>query len=276
MQAKTILVHLDDSAAAPLRVTVSARLAVERGARLIGAYLVPNLVLTPSVAAVMPDELVAQRLREGDATQRAAEKRFRDASAHATAEWRAPAGDPFAAMLAHGRCADLVVVGQPDLDDGHAWFAGEMLSTSLMGLGRPLLVVPYIGAMETLGRRVLVAFDGSREAARAIGDAMEFLQRAEEVRVVIGQPDDPKAPGNARLGERIGTWLADHGVRAIVERDAPPPADVGDALISRAADFSSDLIVMGGYGHSRLREMVLGGTTRSVLRAMTVPVLMSH
>jgi nucleotide-binding universal stress UspA family protein len=278
MSLKTLLVHVDDGAAAESRTRAAARIAAEHGARLIGGYCVSTAEIVPSVASMMPDELVAQRLLEGLAAQRKAEQRFREwaGAAGAPLKWRAPAGDPLLAMLAHGRCSDLVVFGQPDPGDPDAQFAGELISTALMGLGRPLLVVPYIGVADTLGQRILVAFDGSREASRAVGDAMIFLQRAREVRVLLGQRDDPRAPANLRTGERLAGWLADHGVRATIEHDASPPANVGESLLSRAADFSSDLIVMGGYGHSRIREFVLGGTTRSMLQSMTVPVLMSH
>jgi nucleotide-binding universal stress UspA family protein len=279
MPLKTLLVHVDDSAASERRVNAAARIAAEHGARLIGAYCVPRSEIIPSVASMMPDELVARQLLEGAAAQRKAEQRFHELTkpAGVTAEWRAPAGEPRLALLAHGRCSDLVVLGQPDPDDPYVQFASDLFATMLVGLGRPLLVVPYIGAVGTTGQRILVACDGGREASRAIGDAMPFLERAREVRILLGQRDDARNPAQARTGERLGAWLADHGVVAPrIEQDSPPPADVGDSLISRAADFSSDLIVMGGYGHSRVREFLLGGTTRSVLRTMTVPVLMSH
>jgi nucleotide-binding universal stress UspA family protein len=142
--------------------------------------------------------------------------------------------------------------------------------------GRPTLVVPYIGAAATIGERVMVAWNASREAARAIGDAMPLLERAKVVTVVsvnarpdaLGHGEDP--------GADIGAHLARHGLKVEVERLEARDIDVPNAILSRLADAGSDLLVMGCYGHSRLREMVLGGVTRTILGEMTVPVLMAH
>jgi nucleotide-binding universal stress UspA family protein len=279
MSVKTILVHVDDGASATSRVEVAARVASDVGARLIGAYLVPTTEITPSVAALIPKDVLAQRLEETGRAQNAAEATFRKAAAEAAlaVEWRAPAGPPLEAALAHGRYCDLMVLGQPNADDVFSTFGNELLTAALLGLGRPILAVPYIGFKGAIGKRVLVATDCGREAVRAIGDAWFLVERARDVKILVGatdRSDRTSTFGQAR--ERLAGWFGDHGLHADVERYDAEPGDRGEWLLSRAADFAADLIVMGGYGHPRTREIVLGGMTRTMLRTMTVPVLMSH
>ena len=279
MSVKTILVHVDDGAGAKSRVALAARVASDVGARLIGLYLVATAESAPSVATLIPKDVLARRVEETGRAEKSAEATFRDAGAQAgvSVEWRAPAGLALDAALAHGRHGDLMVLGQPNPDDVFSAFESELLTATLLGLGRPLLVVPYIGAQSTLGKRVLVATDGGREASRAIGDAWFLLERALDVKVLIGATDRPD--GGATFGqsrERVAGWFRDHGLEADVERYDAEAGDHGEWLLSRAADFAADLIVMGGYGHARTREILLGGMTRTLLRTMTVPILMSH
>jgi nucleotide-binding universal stress UspA family protein len=280
MTNRTMLVHVDESAHCASRVAAAIALARDMEARLIGAYLVPTGDMPPSLAAVLPRDLVEKRMREAAEAQKTAEHAFRDAAVRGELhdiEWRAPAGDPLRALIAHGRCTDLVVLGQRDPGDPRMLFGEQLLASALFELGRPIMIVPYIGAQRTLGKRILIATNGSREAARAIGDAMPLLERSVHVRVLIGTPDDPdRSPTFAQTSVRIAGWLHDHGVEPAIERYDAEPGDRGEWLLSRAADDGIDLIVIGGYGHPRLREMVLGGVTQTILRAMTVPVLMSH
>lgn len=181
----------------------------------------------------------------------------------------ASAGDRFARIA---RRFDLAIVGQAK-PEGSAVEA--MISEStLFESGRPVIIVPYIQKAPLKLDRVMACWDGSRPAARAIADAMPLLERAGHVEVVIitnerGKQDEIE-------GADIGQHLARHGLNVEVNRITRGNIDVADALLSHSADFGADFIVMGGYGHSRLREFVLGGVTRSVLRSMAVPVLMSH
>jgi len=280
MPAKTLIVHVDDGPRVAPRLEAAVRLAHDTGARLVGVYLVPNHDVGPSVASMLPPETLNGLMRAATDAQAAAEAAFRQAtSALPTARvgWRPPAGDPIVAALAHGRACDLVVLGQPDPDDTRARFTGELWTASLLGTGRPILAIPYTGAQATLGKRILVATDGGREAARAIGDAMLLLERAAEVVVLVGGSGDAAGTTSvAQTGARVAEWLHDHGVKARVERYEWEAGGGDQWLLSRASDLGSDLIVMGGYGHSRMREVVLGGMTRTILREMTVPVLMSH
>jgi nucleotide-binding universal stress UspA family protein len=137
-----------------------------------------------------------------------------------------------------------------------------------------MIVVPYIQKGPLKLDNVMICWDGSRPAARAIGDAMPLLEKAGRVEIVIvtnerGKQDEIE-------GADIGQHLARHGLKVDVHRLSGGTIDVADALLSHAADSGADFMVMGGYGHSRLREFVLGGVTRSILQSMTVPVLMSH
>jgi nucleotide-binding universal stress UspA family protein len=144
---------------------------------------------------------------------------------------------------------------------------------ALFGSGRPVLVVPYIQASGMKLDHVVVCWDGSRNAARAIGDAMPFLRRAGTVEVVTIESRERR---NALVGAKIAEHLARHGLKVELRPIVAPDFDVAGTILSHAADNSADLIVMGGYGHARLLEFVLGGATSGILSAMTVPTLMAH
>jgi nucleotide-binding universal stress UspA family protein len=174
-----------------------------------------------------------------------------------------------------GRCArrfDLSIVKQaePNVD------AGEdlIIEAALFQSGRPAILVPYIHTAGLALDRVLLAWDGSRTAARAIGDAIPILARAATVEVVIVATE--RAEQGKITGADLGRHLARHDLKVEVKRIVASDTDVANTILSYAADSSADLIVMGGYGHSRLREFILGGATRAILQSMTVPVLMSH
>ncbi len=141
---------------------------------------------------------------------------------------------------------------------------------------RPLLVVPYIGVSSMPGSKVLLCWNGRREAGRAAAGALPLLKKADQVSVLtIAASNDEEEARAAALPEFMA-WLGRHGVKASPQHDSADDSDIGDIILSRAADGSADLVVMGLYGHSRTREMVMGGASRTVLASMTVPVLMAH
>ena len=181
----------------------------------------------------------------------------------------AAAGAHFAALA---RRFDLSVVTQAE--PRKVVPEGMILEAALFESGRPVLAVPYIQKTGLTLDRVMVAWDGSRNAARAAGDAMPFLKRAKSVEVVMVTAE--RAKSNEMPGADIAHHLARHGLNVAVQRIVSVETDVANTILSYAADAGTDFIVMGGYGHSRLREFVLGGATRGILGAMTVPVLMSH
>ena len=179
------------------------------------------------------------------------------------------AGDLFGRLA---RRFDLSVVGQAEPKRGPA--QDLVIEGALFGSGRPVVVVPYIQKGGLKLDRVLVCWDGSRPAARAIADAMPFLARATTIDVVIvasGREKSDEIPG-----VDMGEHLARHGLKIDVKRIVSTDIDVPNTILSYAADSGADFIVMGGFGHSRLREFVLGGATRGILASMTVPALMSH
>ncbi len=276
---RTIVVHVDDSDRCEARVTWASVLARELGARLIGMYLTPDIPLAPSVAALLPKDVVDSRLRETGAAQKCAETRFRRLSVDAgllSSEWRAPADDALTAAVAHARCADWFVVGQPDPADPQTAFAGALAESVIFSSGHPTLIVPYVGASPGVPRNILVAWDGGREASRAIADALPLLVSAARVTVVSIRTDADNEVVDTQTESRLAAYLHAHEVHAEFKHYEHPEGDVGGVLLSRAADFGCELIVMGAYGHARIREWALGGATRTLLKSMTVPVLMSH
>jgi nucleotide-binding universal stress UspA family protein len=178
-------------------------------------------------------------------------------------------GDQFGRIA---RCFDLAIVGQAKPEPSAA--EEKIAESALFGSGRPVIFVPYIQKAPLKLDRVMVCWDGSRPAVRAIADAMPLLERAGNVEVVIVANERGKR--EEIDGADMGQHLARHGLNVEVRRITRDDTDVADTLLSHAADAGTDFIVMGGYGHSRLREFVFGGVTRSMLRSMTVPVLMSH
>jgi nucleotide-binding universal stress UspA family protein len=255
---------------------VAFRLAREFDAGIVGAYLVPGTTMTPSGAALLPPDVATDRLDEYSEAQHDAQAAFEKAARAAGVRdvaWRAPAGNPVDAAILAARCADVAVLSQRDPT---ARSGDNFASQVVLGCGRPVLVVPYIGAPVDFGDRVLVAWDGGREAARAVGDAMPLLERAQKVSVVAVDNDNDDDVGERLSAARLSAWLAAHGIAADIDRQESGDVGIGEWLLSRVADLSADLVVMGGYAHARLRELVLGGVTRTMLRSMTVPVLMSH
>jgi nucleotide-binding universal stress UspA family protein len=272
MTYKTIVVHLDARPRRAERLALAFILAERYGAHLVGLFAL-EAARIPSYALAETGQLVVEMERKRRTEEaRAAEAEFRQAERRhrASAEWRLSMDDAGAALRLSARYADLVLAAQPVPEDpvGKA-FAGELI----LGAGRPVLFVPYAGSFPDCGKRVLVAWNASREAARAIADALPVLARAVAVEVVAFEPGGDHG---AIPGADIAHYLARHGVKASASRDVAPDLDIGARILSRAADSAADLIVMGAYGRSRLRELVLGGATRALLDAMTVPVLMAH
>ena len=185
--------------------------------------------------------------------------------------------DVSAALNRRGRVNDLLVLTQSDpaAHDGQA-FKNPQIEATILASARPVLVLPFANAARTLGTRILVAWDDSHAAARAIADALPLLRRAQSVQVMLFNQDASTDEGGLSNDmASVAEWLARHGVSARTQEETTT-ISVGDALLSRASDQGADLIVMGAFGHARWRERLLGGTTRHLLGTMTVPVLMSH
>ncbi|RDV04883.1 universal stress protein [Undibacter mobilis] len=234
-------------------------------------------VIPGAVMGGIPPEFIEAQRTEADKKAKAAVARFEAAAKRSglSAESRiisasvSGAADQFARI---GRRFDLVIVGQADPAEG---FQDEVVDeTALFESGRPVVYVPFIQKGGVKFDRIMVCWDGGRAATRAIADSLPLLKKAKQVEIVIIA--SKAAKGDEIAGADLGQHLARHGLKVDVKRITSPDIDVASTILSYAADSSTDMIVMGGYGHSRLREFVLGGATRGILESMTVPVLMSH
>lgn len=275
MAFKDILVHVDGSPHAGIRLDLALKLAADHQAHLI-ALNVRTRSKVPSMVTAQFGTEMDTILAQGDDEMAVAAKALVDARAAVaglSVEWRDVTGDMLETIALHARYCDLVIIGQtaPDSLDG-----GSLPDDLILAIGRPMLVVPYAGRFQSVGRRVLVAWNASREATRAVHDAMPILCRADLVRVIAVNPGHGMAGHGDIPGADICLHLSRHGVKAICEHIRSDEVEAGAMLLNRASDEDCDLLVMGGYGRSRLREMVLGGATHHLLRHMTVPVLLSH
>jgi nucleotide-binding universal stress UspA family protein len=274
MPISDILIYVDNSSSWPSRAAAALDLARRHDAHLIGLGVkepIPAVYAGDGASYGAIAELMRMRERELEEDKARFEEAMRTAGYEPNSEWREGAGDAVLTLALHARYVDLTVVsqGDPESDDVYRTsLPGDLALTS----GRPVLVIPYIGAQAPIGRRILVAWSGSRESARAVGDSLDLLREAEEVRVLTISERAMRETSNTDLAR----YLARHGVRAEVETIGSGGVDIGDGILNVASERGSDLIVMGCYGHSRLREAVFGGVSRTLLRTMTVPVLMSH
>ncbi|MCG6874319.1 MAG: universal stress protein [Betaproteobacteria bacterium] len=278
MAYKTILVHVDNSPQWPGRFEVAARLAAEFEAHLVGICLLRRPELPGYIRSAEIAEMLAQRARDAEDKVKASRQMLLDRLSQEglSGECRVVEGEVEELASVHGRYADLLIVSQADVNAPNSSAAMDEIQSVIFAAGRPLLLVPYAGKVKTLGKNIFVAWNASREATRAVTDALPLLQRAGKVTVMVVRPRaDSRAHGDVP-GADIAAYLARHGVKVDVMAEEGEGIDVGELMLSRVADLGSDLIVMGAYSHSRLRQWILGGATRTMLESMTVPVLMSH
>jgi nucleotide-binding universal stress UspA family protein len=273
---KDMLVYLPGSggdAAARYAISVGETF----GAHVAALTFAFDPVIPASVMGGISADLIERQRTENDKAARAAVEQFDRLSRKAgvSTETRVLSGtlagsaESFAGLA---RRFDVSVV--PQADPNRLAAEDLIVEAALFNSGRPVIVVPYIQKDALKLDRVVVCWDGSRAAARAIGDAMPFLERAKAVDVLIVASDKPKS--DETPGADIGQHLSRHGIAVDVKRVQRADVDVPNTILSYAADNATDFLVMGGYGHSRLREFILGGVTRGMLQSMTVPVLMSH
>jgi nucleotide-binding universal stress UspA family protein len=275
MPLKDLLVIVDNDPTCAARVDLALALAAEHEAHLTGLHVMPWPLAQVYSEVPIPETVEKfQRLELEEAARRAgALFAARAGRTTVPTEWRVAEGDVVRVAREHARYADLTLVPQ-GLELGSASADLSTLPQELaLSVGRPVLVIPRYGSFPRVGSRVLVAWNGSREATRAIADALPLLRQAAQVTVLT---IDPEGDTERLAGADIARHLARHGVTVQAAAVAGADIAVGDLLLSYAADHDIDLLVMGAYGHSRLREMVLGGATRTLLQHMTVPVLLSH
>lgn len=273
---KTILLHLDGGAHDAERLALARQLAQAHGAHLDVMYAVVPIELPPYAFAA--DGQAAELLMSAEAEQRDRSKAMfeseqeRIGGGPGTMAWHDTSDAPVQAIVQQAWAADLLLLGQHDATaDTYSGVPSDFATSVLLASGKPGLIVPYIGGRPTLGQNVLIAWKPTPESARAVSAALPILQRARQVHVVVW---DEAAGGPPPVA--VEPYLLRHGVKASVHHSGRPTNELGELLLSRAAELQSDLLVMGCYGHGRAREWVLGGATRTVMHSMTVPVLMVH
>ena len=284
MALKHLLLHLDHGRNVPVRTELALRLAGAHGASLTGLYVRHGGVsrAMPRIATVELSEQLRSIIAAEQGSQKEDESRIVDRFLDSARAAGVPAAHHIesaldgtsvvAHIVRYARTADIVVLGKPENGETVEG-ASNMAHDVLFGAGVPVIVVPS-APPEGAGRRVVIAWNGSREAARAVKDALPILERAEKVTVLC--VDQDSQGGNVPPGRALADQLSRHGIAAAEDNITRGGIAVGDAILSRIADLGADLLVMGAWGHSRLREFVLGGVTKRILEHCAVPVLMSH
>ena len=276
MAIKDILVLLDLVRSSSPSAEAAVDLAARFGAHLTGLGLAVDPVVPGFVVAPLPVELIesarADALKAAqDSVATFEESTRRQGVASESRVVEILMGGAPDSFVVNCRLTDLIVIGQDDPDHPEP-MREAMIEAALFEGTAPLLIVPHIQRGPVKFDRIMLGWDGSRTAARAVHAALPIIEHARSVSVVvIGSLDSA-----GQAGADVATWLARHGVTVEIEEVVAPDIGVGDAILNHAADKGFDLLVMGGYGHSRLREFLLGGATRSLLGSMTLPVLMAH
>lgn len=276
---QSILLHVDASPCCVERLQLAQRLAEPYRASVTAMYAeTPASVQYPYTFNVGPEVFAVMQNYEAERRQKAKAAFERSPlSTQAVSQWLEAHGDPIQAFVHQSWTADLMVLGQHEVDGDHRPdLPANWVESVLVHSGKPALVVPYVGVERLPGQTVLVAWKDSRESARALAASMPFLQRAKQVHVATWQNDSDQDPREPASSVQLERYLARHGVSAQFHRHGRNTPRVGELVLSLAAETDSDLIVMGAYGHSRAREWVLGGVTRTLLDSMTVPLLMCH
>jgi nucleotide-binding universal stress UspA family protein len=279
MSYKTILVHVDQSRHAQQRMRIAADLALRHHAHLIGAAATGLSRFVAATGGInMQDPALTQHLNFLRRQAEGALAQFEEtARAAGVSSWERQLveDEPGGGISLLARYADLVVLSQTDLDEALPGTGSDFPEYVLLNAGRPVLLVPYAGEFDKVGRHALIAWDGSLGASRAIAGALPLLCQAQDVKVVVFNAEKQVNVHGEQPGADLALYLARHGLKVEVLQETTEQ-DSGNALLSLAADTGADLLVMGCYVHSRFREMLLGGASRTVLESMTLPVLMAH
>ena len=277
---KDVLVNVSPVSGRDSAVDYAISVAEKFNAHLAGIAIAYELELpmVMGIGDMMPPIWIEEQIAKSQEQARSALNRFEDMARRAglSVESRmltastASGSDQFGQLA---RSFDLSIARQAEQDSQRPVYEDLVIEAALFESGRPLLVVPYVHKDALRLDRVMICWDGSRHAARAVADALPLLSHAQDVEIVTvaAQDKSEEIPG-----AEIAAHLARHDMKIAVELIVAPDEDVANVILSHAADKSINLLVMGGYGHSRLREFILGGATREILSKMTVPTLMSH
>jgi nucleotide-binding universal stress UspA family protein len=281
MAYKSILVHLNNEGRVARLMGAAMQLALPSNSHLTGLFVVPAAPARSPLLPMISGSAIASAIEAYRKTGEGIRSGFDQSTAGqpVVAEWRlhqAKRPGYVEAVLDHARSADIVVAAQKESD----WDYADMFDVPdwlAMESGRPVLIVPKAGDIASIGERILVAWNNSRESARAVFDALPLLIKASEVTVLsVAEAAKPEVTSEI-AGAEIGATLARHGVKVNVQQVTPGArGDAGVELLAHVAAHRADLLVMGCFGRSRFREFILGGASRHVLHNATVPVLMSH
>ncbi|MFO0989284.1 MAG: universal stress protein [Alphaproteobacteria bacterium] len=273
-EIKRIAVHVDGGSRDRAVLRLALALAARHGAEAEAVFARIPPFIPASVDGILTPQIVeAQQaiyVQRAEAARKAVEDAGRGAAVKPS--FTAADGPALDVMIARARFADLAVIGQPAPDESDAVADYDLPAELVMELGRPVLIVPNAGEFADAGRRVLVARAGTRESRRAASDALALLDAGSKLTVLMVNPKADNAANQADMK----AWYARHGHDVEIRVVRTSEKEVGDVLRATAAEIGADLIVMGAYGRSRLRELILGGATHSILKHTAVPVLMSH
>jgi nucleotide-binding universal stress UspA family protein len=278
MGFKDILVHVDATPASRTRLQLGLTLARRFGARLSGLHVIPEPDVPPYFKPNVVKRIATIYAKNARVAAGLAETLFLQETKDASADtaWECISGDMEEMIGERARFADLLVLGQFDTENPPTISAFLLPAKVVFDASAPILVMPNSGSFSDVGRHPLVTWDGSREAARAIRDAMPLLREAERVSVLA---IDPLGQGHMHDGAHIAALVAHlgrHGIRAETREALPAHEGVARSLLTHANLLGADLLVMGAYGHSRIWEFLVGGTTQDLLEKTTIPVLMSR
>jgi len=274
MSIKSILLHLTGVETVDNCMEVALGLATDHGAQITAVYSILPVTPPTSFMGYIPPEFIERTRTQENENADAAIKKIEEAAAKVGVSLIAKKEDGYALDILndHALSADLVILGQINPDDERAsqyqYLADEFVVTS----PQPVLIVPYAGKYQQFGGHVLVAWNNTREASRAVHFAMPFLKKAEQVTLLSVNPSTDQTNANTAMLEH----LKRHGVNAKLKVGHWEDVSVGNAILDSLVDMNADMLVMGAYGHSRIREMILGGATQEILEHMTAPVLFAH
>jgi nucleotide-binding universal stress UspA family protein len=278
MTFKDILVHVDSTAVSRTRLRLALALARRFGARLSGLHVIPAPAVPPYFKPSAIERIARIYAENAREAADLAEALFLEETTNAgtAIAWECVAGEMDEMIGERARFADLLILGQFDTENPPVISAFLLPAKVVFEAATPILVVPNTGIFDDIGTHVLVTWDGSREAACAIRDAMPLLRTAKRVSLLA---IDPLRQGHIRGGVNVAELVAHlgrHGVVAEAAETTSEPLGVTNTLLEQAGRLGADLLVMGAYGHSRILEFMLGGTTPDMLERTTIPVLMSR
>lgn len=278
MGFKDVLVHVDATAASRTRLQLALTLARRFGASLSGLHVIPEPDVPPYFKPNVVERIAKIYAENAKVAADLAKVLFGEETrdARVATAWGCLAGDMEELIAERARFADLLVLGQFDTENPPTISAFLLPAKVVFGSAAPILVVPNSGKFDDAGRHALIAWDGSREAARAIRDAMPFLHAAERVSVLVIDPRQQAHMHEGTHTSELVAHLGRHGVVAAAEEVTLLEHRVTNDLLEHAGRLGADLLVMGAYGHSRVWEFVVGGTTQALLERTTIPVLMSR